>query len=699
MSENISSIFGELVFDDREMKKRLSEENYTSLKTIITTGGKLSTALAYDVAKAMRDWALEKGATHYAHWFQPMSGMSAGKHEGFLVPDGTGSIIMDFSGKDLIQGEPDASSFPSGGLRQTFEARGYTIWDASSYAFIKENTLYIPTCFISYTGEALDKKTPLLRSMQALNTACLRILKLFHHDEVKRVIASVGAEQEYFLIDKDQFMKRHDLLYTNRTLFGARPAKGDELSDHYFGIINPRVKEFMADLDNELWRLGISAKTEHNESAPLQYELASLYNNASIEADHNQLVMEMMQKVAVRHNMVCVLHEKPFLGVNGSGKHNNWSLTTDTNVNLLSPGETPNENAQFLLFLTAVIRAVDEYQDLLRLAIASPSNDLRLGAKEAPPAVISMFLGDELTNIFEAIEQDADYKGTSKKKSIRLGIDSLPKLTMDSTDRNRTSPFAFTGNKFEFRMLGSSNSISCANIMLNSAVTTVLNDFADTLEKAGNFEDALHQLIKDTYSAHKRIIFNGNGYDEAWMKEAEKRGLSNYPTVPDCMPHIADEKNVAMLSKIGVLSETEIKSRMEIYLDIYRKTKEIEARTMISMASKEIVPAIVHYEKDLAKTLLNITHFTLLSGTKMQGRLLKQLTDDNEAILAKIEELSTTLAIAESIKTSYEASVYIRDFVLPAMDELRKVCDHAETITSKEYWPFPTYGDLFFGLN
>lgn len=600
--KKVSDYFGCKVFDDRVMKARLSSKVYQSLRKTIDEGAKLDISVANAVAAAMKDWAVENGATHYTHWFQPLTGVTAEKHDSFISPSPDGGVIMEFSGKELIKGEPDASSFPSGGLRATFEARGYTAWDPTSYAFIKGKSLCIPTAFCSYGGEALDKKTPLLRSMEALNRQAMRILHLFGNEDVKCVRTSVGPEQEYFLITEEMYEQRKDIRFTGRTLFGAKPPKGQEMDDHYFGVIKPRVAAYMDELNEELWKLGILAKTEHNEVAPAQHELAPIYTTTNIATDHNQLTMEIMQKVAAKHGLVCLLHEKPFAGVNGSGKHNNWSLATDKGVNLLSPGETPYENAQFLLFLCAVIKAVDDYQDLLRLSVATAGNDHRLGANEAPPAVVSIFLGDELNGVLEAIENDTPYAGTEKTQ-MKLGVNVLPKFNRDTTDRNRTSPFAFTGNKFEFRMLGSSNSIACANIMLNSAVAESLKIYADRLEKAEDFESALHEMIRKTIKDHKHIIFNGNGYDDTWIKEAtEKRGLLNYRTTPDCMPHLLDEKNVRMLTSHKVFSEAELKSRCEIMLDNYCKTVLIEANTMIDMAKTEIAPAVSEYVLELAKT-------------------------------------------------------------------------------------------------
>ena len=695
--EKITEIFGSKVFDDRIMKARLSSRVYQSLKKTIDEGTELDLSVANAVADAMKEWAVENGATHFTHWFQPLTGITAEKHDSFISPAPDGRVIMEFSGKELIKGEPDASSFPSGGIRATFEARGYTMWDPTSYAFIKDNSLCIPTAFCSYSGEALDKKTPLLRSMEALNKQALRVLKLFGNTNVKRVNTSVGPEQEYFLVDKAMYDKRKDLIYTGRTLFGAKPPKGQEMEDHYFGVIKPRVAAFMAELNEELWKLGILAKTEHNEVAPAQHELAPIYTTTNIATDHNQLTMEIMQKVALKHGLCCLLHEKPFAYVNGSGKHNNWSMATDTGVNLLSPGETPSENAQFLLFLCAVIKAVDDYQDLLRIAVATASNDHRLGANEAPPAIVSIFLGDELTAILEAIEQDKPYEGT-EKTTIKLGVNVLPKFPRDTTDRNRTSPFAFTGNKFEFRMLGSSNSISCANIMLNSAVAESLKIYADRLESAKDFETALHEMIKKTIKDHKKILFNGNGYDESWEKEAEKRGLLNYKTTPDCMPHSLDEKNVKMLTSHKVFTETELRSRCEIMLDNYCKTVIIEANTMVHMSKTEILPAIESYIGELSQIASNkIKSFGTVNidYEKSTVEKLSSLCTDIMSKTNDIEkELDSLKTIGDITKESYE----IRDKLLPLMSELRKVADEAETKTASKYWPFPTYGELLFGV-
>ena len=694
----VSDYFGSLVFDDRVMRAKLPSDVYASLKRTIDEGASLDTHVADAVATAMRDWAVEHGATHFTHWFQPLTGVTAEKHDGFIAPSPDGGVIMEFSGKELIQGEPDASSFPSGGLRATFEARGYTAWDPTSYAFIKGHTLCIPTAFCSYSGEALDKKTPLLRSMQALNKQALRVLKLFGNEDVKCVRPCVGPEQEYFLIDKAMYEKRKDLVFCGRTLFGAKPPKGQELDDHYFGAIKPRVEAYMEDLNTELWKLGILAKTEHNEVAPSQHELAPIFSVANIATDHNQLTMEIMQKVASRHGLVCLLAEKPFAGVNGSGKHNNWSLATDTGVNLFKPGETPYENAQFLLFLCAAVQAVDNYQDLLRLSVATAGNDHRLGANEAPPAVISIFLGDELTAVLDAIETDTPYSGT-EKTVLKLGVHVLPKFTRDTTDRNRTSPFAFTGNKFEFRMVGSSDSIACANIMLNAAMAETLKEFADRLEGVPDFESALHDLIKETIKAHKRIIFNGNGYDDAWIKEAtEKRGLLNLRTTPDALATVLEKKNVEMLTSLKIFSEAEIRSRYEICLENYCKTVNIEGLTMVDMARKEILPAVEVYLGDLSGTVAAKTAAVPGLACKYEKDLISKLSKLADEISDAASSLDTTLIRLKAIPDVTDAAYVIRDVVLQKMAELRVVCDEAESITADKYWPFPTYGDLLFGV-
>ena len=694
----VSDYFGSLVFDDRVMRAKLPSHVYDSLKKTIDEGASLDAHVADAVATAMRDWAVEHGATHFTHWFQPLTGITAEKHESFISPSPDGGVIMEFSGKELIQGEPDASSFPSGGLRATFEARGYTAWDPTSYAFIKGHTLCIPTAFCSYSGEALDKKTPLLRSMQALNKQALRVLKLFGNEDVKCVHPCVGPEQEYFLIDKAMYEKRKDLVFCGRTLFGAKPPKGQELDDHYFGAIKPRVEAYMEELNTELWKLGIYAKTEHNEVAPSQHELASIYTVANVATDQNQLIMEIMQRVASRHGLVCLLAEKPFAGVNGSGKHNNWSLATDTGVNLFKPGETPYENAQFLLFLCAAVQAVDNYQDLLRLSVATAGNDHRLGANEAPPAVISIFLGDELTAVLDAIETDTPYSGT-EKTVLKLGVHVLPKFTRDTTDRNRTSPFAFTGNKFEFRMVGSSDSIACANIMLNAAMAETLKEFSDRLEGVSDFESALHDLIKETIKAHKRIIFNGNGYDDAWIKEAtEKRGLLNLRTTPDALATVLEKKNVEMLTSLKIFSEAEIRSRYEICLENYCKTVNIEGLTMVDMVRKEILPAVEAYLGDLSGTVAAKTAAVPGLACKYEKDLISKLSKLADEISDAASSLDTTLIRLKAIPDVTDAAYVIRDVVLQKMAELRVVCDEAESITADKYWPFPTYGDLLFGV-
>ena len=694
----VTETFGSLVFDDRVMKASLSAEVYRTLRKTMDEGKELDLNVANAVAQAMKDWAISHGATHFTHWFQPLTGITAEKHDSFISPSPDGGIMMEFSGKELIKGEPDASSFPNGGLRATFEARGYTVWDATSCAFIKGKTLCIPTAFCSYTGEALDKKTPLLRSMEALDHQALRILRLFGNEQVQCVRPSVGPEQEYFLIDKKMFEKRDDLRFTGRTLFGAKPPKGQELDDHYFGAIKPRVAAFMEELNEELWKLGILAKTEHNEVAPSQHEMAPIYTTASIATDHNQLTMEIMQRVARKHDLVCLLHEKPFAGVNGSGKHNNWSLSTDTGVNLLSPGDTPYENAQFLLFLCAVIQAVDEYEDLLRISVASAGNDHRLGANEAPPAVVSIFLGDELSAVLKAIECDEPYIG-KERKVMKLGADVLPKFSRDTTDRNRTSPFAFTGNKFEFRMVGASDSIACCNIMLNSAVAESLRNYADVLEKAEDFESALHDLLKSSIQKHKRILFNGNGYDEAWITEAtEHRHLSNYRTTPECMKHLLDEKNVRMLTRHHVFSEPELKSRCETILDTYCKTVVIEANTMISMVKTQILPAISRYTAVLAQNAAAKKSLLSETGCQFELTTLKKLSALSDQISSRESELESILLDVIPNEDVDALAHQLKERVLVKMGELRVVCDEAETLTVKEFWPFPTYGDLLFGV-
>ena len=694
--EATTEIFGSLVFNDSVMKARLPKDTYKLVRLAIDNGKRLDLETANVIANAMKDWAVEHGATHYTHWFQPMTGVTAEKHDSFISPEKNGSVIMEFSGKELVRGEPDASSFPSGGLRATFEARGYTAWDPTSYAFLKDGVLCIPTAFCSYGGEALDKKTPLLRSMEAINKQALRVLKLFGNDTVKAVKTTVGPEQEYFLIPKELYDKRKDLIYTGRTLFGAKAPKGQELEDHYFGAIKPRVQEFMKELNDELWKLGVLAKTEHNEVAPAQHELAPIFTTTNIATDHNQLTMEIMQKVAKKHGMVCLLHEKPFAGVNGSGKHNNWSISTDTGVNLLEPGETPFDNAQFLLFLTAVIKAVDEYQDLLRISAASAGNDHRLGANEAPPAVVSMFLGDELTDILTAIEKESAYEG-KEKTQMKIGVHVIPKFPKDSTDRNRTSPFAFTGNNFEFRMVGSAASISEANIVLNTAVAEELKLFADELENATDFTGALHDLIKKTVTEHKRIIFNGNGYNDEWLKEAEKRGLLNLKSTPECLPYFLKEKNVELFTKHGVLSETEIHARYEIMLENYIKTINIEALTMIDMVNKDILPAISAYIRDLSKSAENRAKILPDFKGGFEEARISALAVLERSVYEKVENLEELLVNSE-ISDSLKKAEYFRSKIFVAMQTLRTDVDAAERITSAKYWPYPSYGELLFGV-
>ena len=697
-AKTVSDYFGCLVFDDRVMKAKLPSKVYASLKKTIDEGASLNNEVANAVADAMKDWAVEHGATHFTHWFQPLTGITAEKHDSFITPSPDGGVIMEFSGKELIKGEPDASSFPSGGLRATFEARGYTAWDPTSFAFIKDKTLCIPTAFCSYAGDALDQKTPLLRSMQALNKQALRILRLFGNTEVKCVRTSVGPEQEYFLVDKEMFEKRKDLLFCGRTLFGSKAPKGQEMDDHYFGVIKPRVAAFMADLNEELWKLGVLAKTEHNEVAPAQHELAPIYTTTNIATDHNQITMEVMQKVASKHGLVCLLHEKPFDGVNGSGKHNNWSMATDTGVNLLTPGDTPYENAQFLLLLCAVIKAVDDYQDLLRISVATAGNDHRLGANEAPPAVVSIFLGDELTAVLDAIENDTPYNG-AEKTVMRLGVHTLPKFIRDTTDRNRTSPFAFTGNKFEFRMLGSANSIATTNIMLNGAVAEALKVYADRLEAADDFETALHDMIKKTIKDHKRIIFNGNGYDDAWIKEAtEGRGLLNLRTTPDAYPALLEKKNTDMLISHRIFSMAEIKARYETGLENYAKTVNIEGLTMVDMAVKEIIPAVEAYVKDLSESLAVKMAAVPTASCKYETGLIEKLSSFVDSASDAAAKLTEALEKYQTIGDVTDAACFIRDDILEKMAELRSYCDKAETLTAKKYWPFPTYGDLMFGV-
>ncbi len=695
--DTVTSIFGSMVFDDTVMRARLPKETYKALQRTIKQGKHLDITVANVVANAMKDWAIEKGATHYTHWFQPMTGITAEKHDSFISPTSDGKIIMEFSGKELIKGEPDASSFPSGGLRATFEARGYTAWDATSYAFIKDGVLCIPTAFCSYMGESLDKKTPLLRSMETINRQALRILKLFGNTDVTHINTTVGPEQEYFLVDKDLFDKRKDLIYTGRTLFGARPPKGQELDDHYFGTIKPRVGAFMKELNDELWKLGILAKTEHNEVAPSQHELAPIFTTTNIAADHNQLTMEIMQKVAKKHGMVCLLHEKPFAGVNGSGKHNNWSISTDTGVNLLEPGETPSENAQFLLFLCAVIKAVDEYQELLRISVASAGNDHRLGANEAPPAIVSMFLGDELNGILKSIEEETQYD-SKEKEFMKIGVHTLPTIPKDSTDRNRTSPFAFTGNKFEFRMLGSASSVSDVNTILNTAVAEELKYFAEELEKARDFESELHDLIKDTIIKHKRIIFNGNGYDNSWVEEAERRGLANLKTTPDALKHLMDTKNVLLFTGHRIFSKEELAARYDIMMENYCKVINIEALTMLDMARKDILPAMSDYCKELAETISAKKTVCQDIDCSYEQESLSNLSSLVSAMYKQVNKLDEDLIKIKSTEDVTEMGDYYKNTILSDMTAIRISSDMMETVASAEKWPYPSYGELLFGV-
>ncbi|MBQ4562851.1 MAG: glutamine synthetase III [Lachnospiraceae bacterium] len=698
MGNIVSELFGTLVFNDSVMKERLPKETYKAMQKAIQEGRRLDLSVANVVANAMKDWAIEKGATHFTHWFQPMTGITAEKHDSFISPIEGGKVIMEFSGKELVKGESDASSFPSGGLRSNFEARGYTAWDPTSYAFIRDRTLYIPTAFCSYTGEALDKKTPLLRSMEAINKQTMRVLKLFGNADVTAVRTTVGPEQEYFLIDRELYNRRKDLIYTGRTLFGAKAPKGQELDDHYFGTLKPRVAAFMTELDEELWKLGVLVKTEHNEAAPAQHELAPIFTTTNIATDHNQLTMDLMQKIAKKHGMVCLLHEKPFAGISGSGKHNNWSISTNTGVNLFEPGETPYENAQFLLFLVAVIKAVDDYQDLLRISVASAGNDHRLGAGEAPPAVVSMFLGDELNEILESIETDTAY--TAKEHvQMKIGVHVLPRFPKDTTDRNRTSPFAFTGNKFEFRMLGSADSIACANIMLNTAVAESLRQFADELETAADFNTSLHNLIKRTIKAHKRILFNGNGYDDAWIAEAEKRGLLNLKTTPDCLPYYIHEKNLKLFATHKIYTETEVRSRCEIMLANYSKIINIEGLTMVDMVKKDILPAVSSYLKALAET--GLAKKALCSGIdcSYEETLVNKLSTLCGRVFKQVADLEEKLQKAADVSKGSALANYYKDVVLTAMFALRADVDEMETMTDAKYWPYPSYGELLFGVN
>ena len=693
---NVPDIFASMVFNDDVMRERLPKDVYKSLRKTIDDGKDLDITVANAVANAMKDWAIEKGATHYTHWFQPMTGITAEKHDSFISPTADGRIIMEFSGKELIKGEPDASSFPSGGLRATFEARGYTAWDPTSYAFIKDHSLYIPTAFCSYGGEVLDKKTPLLRSMEALSAQAVRILRLFGDSTTKRVITTVGPEQEYFLVDKKLYDERPDLIYTGRTLFGARAPKGQELEDHYFGAIKPRIAAFMQELDEELWKLGVLAKTKHNEVAPAQHELAPIFSTTNVATDHNQLTMETMKNVALRHGLVCLLHEKPFAGVNGSGKHNNWSISTDTGKNLLEPGKLPQENAQFLLFLAAVIKGVDEYQDLLRISVASAGNDHRLGANEAPPAIISIFLGDELTAILHAIETGTVYGGTLRV-NMEIGVNVLPSFTKDTTDRNRTSPFAFTGNKFEFRSLGSQLNIACPNIMLNTIIADELEQFADELEGKEDFNGALNALIKRVIKEHKRIIFNGDGYADAWKAEAAKRGLTNLPTTVDALPHYTDEKNVKLFTKHKIYTEVEMQSRQDIILETYAKTINIEALTASDMVKRDILPAGSSYVAELASGVATKKAISDDIPCEAELDIIKRLSGLQDCAYKKLAALDNAIiGVKEVGEDPIEVATYYKDSVITAMTELRAVVDEMETLVSSDYWPYPSYGDLMF---
>lgn len=693
--EKVTEIFGSMVFNDSVMEALLPKQTYKALQSTIKQGKRLDAELASVVANAMKDWAIEKGATHYTHWFQPMTGVTAEKHDSFITPKDGGKIIMEFSGKELMQGESDASSFPSGGLRATFEARGYTAWDATSYAFIKEKVLYIPTVFCSYGGEALDQKTALLRSMEVISKQSVRILRLFGNETVQAVRTTVGAEQEYFLVDRELWNQRKDLIYTGRTLFGCRAPKGQELDDHYFGSIKQRVQKFMTELNEELWKLGVLAKTEHNEAAPAQHELAPIFSSTNIASDHNQLTMELMQKIAKRHGMICLLHEKPFKGVNGSGKHNNWSLSTDTGINLLDPGDTPYENAQFLLFLAAVVKAVDDYQDLIRISVASAGNDHRLGANEAPPAIMSIFLGTDLENVIDAVIEDKSFDG-SQKEMLRLGVHTLPKLPKDTTDRNRTSPMAFTGNKFELRSLGSADSISCCNTVLNTAVADSLMQFADLLEKADDFEAQLHDLVKQTFIDHKRIIFNGDGYDEAWVKEAKARGLMNLKTTPDAIAHLLDEKNVKLFEKHNVYNRAELESRHEVRLDTYSKIIHIEALTMLDMANKDILPAMSRFTGKLADTIAKKKAVGLNCEYEMKTseKISKELDLMYNAVVKLEEDEKKWNSISDLVKLGD----FCRDVIIPDMNEIRLHSDNMEMVAEQKEWPYPSYGKLLFGV-
>ena len=694
--KSVPELFGSSVFNDDVMQERLPKDVYKSLRKTIDEGKDLDLTVANAVASAMKDWAVEKGATHYTHWFQPLNGITAEKHDSFISPTSDGRVIMQFSGKELVRGEPDASSFPSGGLRATFEARGYTAWDPTSYAFVKGDSLYIPTAFCSYSGETLDKKTPLLRSMEDLSTQALRIVRLFGDQKTKRVITTVGSEQEYFLVDKKLYEERPDLRFCGRTLFGAKAPKGQELDDHYFGAIKPRVAAFMKELDEELWKLGILAKTKHNEVDPAQHELAPIFTTTNIATDHNQLTMETMKNVAARHGLVCLLNEKPFEGVNGSGKHNNWSISTDTGENLLSPGKEPAKNTQFLLFLAAIIKGVDEYQDLLRISVASAGNDHRLGANEAPPAIVSMFLGDELAAILDAIEKDEPYTGIEEKK-LQTGVHVLPDLSMDTTDRNRTSPFAFTGNKFEFRMLGSAISISCPNIMLNTIAAEEIRQFADQLETSADLEGDVRKIVRKVMKEHKRIIFNGDGYSEAWTEEAKRRGLLNLPTTVDALPRYLDQKNVELFTSHKIYTEAEMEARYETILEEYSKTLHIEALTMSQMVRQEILPAVSAYAASLAEAVAAKRAVYAQLPCKAETGLIQSLSTLMDSAFEKVESLDTCLANGKiHSDNTLAVATYYKDTIIPAMAALRAVVDEMEVNTAADFWPYPSYGDLMF---
>lgn len=694
---NVPELFGSMVFNDKIMKERLPKDAYKKLKDTVQEGLALDINIANIVANSMKDWAIEKGATHFTHWFQPMTGITAEKHDSFISPTSDGGIIMEFSGKELIKGEPDASSFPSGGLRSTFEARGYTAWDPTSFAFIRDNTLCIPTVFCSYSGNVLDKKTPLLRSMEVINKYALRILKLFGDTTTTRVTTTVGPEQEYFLIDKELYNKRKDIQLTGRTLLGARAPKGQELSDHYFGAIKPRIAAYMEDLDEELWKLGVLSKTKHNEVAPSQHELAPIFTNSNVASDHNQIVMDLMKTIADKHGLVCLLHEKPFAGLNGSGKHNNWSLITNTGKNLLNPGKNPRENTQFLLFLAAVIKAVDEYQDLLRISVSSAGNDHRLGGHEAPPAIVSMFIGSDLEDVLESIENDIEYSNKSTAK-MEISVDVLPSFKKDTTDRNRTSPFAFTGNKFEFRMLGSTVSIACPNTILNTIVANSLCEFADKLEGSYDFDNDVNKLIKDTFLKHKRIVFNGNNYSDEWINEAEKRGLLNLKTTVDALPYYTIDKNIKLFEKYSIYTKEEIQSRYEILLDEYSKTINIEALTLCDMIKKDIIPCVCKYIKELSDTAASKKLLLADIDCSVEIDLVSKLSSLNSCLAKRVYDLDNNLIDSKNTESTLEMAKFYKENILPAMQEVRAIADELELMVSSKYWPYPTYGDLLFSI-